>query len=325
LPNRETWPFYCASLYLHLAQDLLRLAARLMERAMEGWVSSHHDMSRDPLHHRLGPRLRSFFEDYLRQQRGLSENTVRSYRDAWKLLLDFGARSRGLGPAQDWLKTVGHLEVDELEEVFRSVKLDCERAYRDLALLCFAYNTGARAQEIASARRRDLGAGPSPCIRIRGKGGREREVPLWEGTLRVLGQYLRDHRPQARDAFHGSHLFLGVRGRALTRFQVRRILVGYFRQAAERKPSLRRKRLTAHSMRHTTAVHLLQSGAEANVIRTWLGHASIESSQVYLDLDLAPRRAILERLITPQFAALCLGQTEPRQDEGDLMEWLESL
>ena len=89
---------------------------------------------------------------------------------------------------------------------------------------------------------------------------------------------------------------------------------------------MRKKRLRAHSMRHTTAVHLLQGGAVPNVINAWLGHSSVESSQVYLDLDLRRKRAVLDSLVTPEFTRLLLEpEKDCSEDKMALIEWLEKL
>jgi site-specific recombinase XerD len=219
---------------------------------------------------------------------------------------------------------IGYLETEELRAVLESVLLDCSRAYRDLTLLVFAYNTAARVHEVARARCTDIviPTGVCPYIRIRGKGGKDREIPLWEGTRKLLEGYQQSYRPQARD----TSLFLSVRGTPLTRFQVGRIITHYIRKATINCPSMARKRLVAHSLRHTTAVHLLQAGVELNVIRSWLGHASIDSLQCYLDLNLTAKKEILETLVTPVFTNLLLHRAAPEAHEDiDLLDWLGKL
>jgi len=340
---------------------------------------------------RLNGYLRSFFKEYLRIQRGLSTNTIQSYRDSWCLLLRYGIEHKEMPKVEDWRiyqvdrqlildfliylederqvcartrnlrlaaihaffaylriyepeldlhclrilsipskKTrrtiIGFLEPDELLLVLQSVSLQNPLGHRDLALLTFAYNTGARVHEIANACKNHIIPGNSPVIRILGKGEKERIVPLFEGTLRLLEAYLRKYRVNPKSPAHSGYLFLSNRGQKLTRFQVGRIITGYIREAAKSCPSMRKKRLRAHSMRHTTAVHLLQSGAEPNVIKAWLGHSSIESSQVYLDLDLRTKREVLDLLVTPGFANLLLqAKKNCSEDNMTLIEWLEKL
>lgn len=348
-------------------------------------------MTRDPRYRRLTAYLRPFFTDYLKVHRGLSLNTLRSYRDTWRLLFSYGCKERNMQKPEQWRihqvnralildflvyleqerqvsaatrncrlaglhvffsyltksepelelhcrriltipskKTshtvVGFLDSDEMEAVLRAVPQDGPLAKRDLALLVFAYNTGARVSEIAQARLSHIIPGPSPCVRIVGKGNRERIVPLWEGTLRVIQSYVRLHRAPPHDPLEASYLFLGSGGKRLTRFHVGRIITRYFKKASEQCPAMRKKKLTAHSMRHTTAVHLLQGGAEMNTIKTWLGHSSVESTQIYLGLDLRKKRDILDRLITPEFATLIAEKNRGYTgDKRSLIQWLESL
>jgi site-specific recombinase XerD len=219
---------------------------------------------------------------------------------------------------------IGYLETEELRAVLESVVLDCPRAYRDLALLVFTYNTAGRVQEVAGARTTDIIApdGTSPYVRICGKGNKEREIPLWEGTQKLLERYRRDHRRQTQE----TTLFLSLRGTPLTRFQVGRIITRYLREAAKECPAMAQKRLVAHSMRHTTAVHLLQAGAELNVIRSWLGHTSIDSLQPYLDLNLATKREVLESLVNPVFTNLLLHRPgQEAEEDFNLLDWLGKL
>ncbi len=221
---------------------------------------------------------------------------------------------------------IGYLETEELRAVLESVNLDCPRAYRDLALLVFTYNIAGRVQEVAGARSTDIFVPheTSAYVRIRGKGDKERDVPLWEGTQKLLERYRKDYRPTGS---RSTTLFLSVRGTPLTRFQVGRIITHYLREATKKHPAMAKKRLVAHSMRHTTAVHLLQAGVEVNVIRAWLGHASIDSLQPYLDLDLATKREVLGSLVTPVFTNILLHQgvgSEAKEDI-NLLDWLGNL
>lgn len=345
----------------------------------------------DVRYRRLNSYLRSFFSDYLKIQRGLSTNTIKSYRDSWALLLRYGIEVKKIRKPENWRinqvdrqlildfltyleeerhvlprtrncrlagihaffeylrmceseleshclrilmipfkkyrrSIIGFLESDELLSVLRSVSLEKPLSYRDLALLVFAYNTGARVHEIANALKNHIIPGKSPCIRILGKGGKERIVPLWEGTLKLLEVYLRKYRTCPRDSTQSQYLFLSNRGQKLTRFQVGRIITRYIDKASEKCPGIRKKRLSAHSMRHTTAVHLLQAGAEENTIKAWLGHSSVESTQIYLDLDLQRKREVLDCLITPEFAKLFLqGKKEYSGNDIALIKWLDTL
>jgi site-specific recombinase XerD len=220
---------------------------------------------------------------------------------------------------------LGHLETDELKLVLESIPLKNAKARRDLALMVFAYNTGARVHEIATARHSRIIRGPAPYIRILGKRRKERETPLWDGTLRLLDAYTERYRAKPRTPVDEDFLFLSSTGGCLTRFTVSRIISHYFTIAAAQLPSLSKKGLTAHSMRHTTAVHLLQSGADINVIRTWLGHASNESLAVYLGLDLKHKRQALQHIITPEFAQICLQHCPENSQSLPIADFLNKL
>lgn len=220
---------------------------------------------------------------------------------------------------------LGYLEPDELNLVLKCIQLKNAKARRDLALMVFAYNTGARVHEISGARHSRITRGLAPCIRILGKGGKERETPLWEGTLRLLDAYTDQYRAKPRTLVDEDFLFLSSTGGCLTRFTVSRIISRYINVAAAQLPALRKKGLTGHSMRHTTAVHLLQSGAELNVIRTWLGHASNESLAVYLGLDLKHKRLTLEHIITPEFAQICLQHCPENSASLPIVDFLNKL
>ncbi len=348
-------------------------------------------MSRDPLHQRLTPPLKTFFAEHLPCHQGVSPNTIKAYRDSWTLLLRFGTKERKLGSPEEWsiqhidrqlvldfltylervrkvcVRTrnarlaavhsffhylhglrpelerhcrqilsiptkrchkplLGHLEVDELRAVLTGVKLHSPKERRDLALLVFAYNTGARVHEMAQARHSHILRGKAPSIRIIGKGKKMREVPLWDSTIRLLDLYTDRFRPKPSGPTASDYLFLSMRGQALTRHTVSRLIGHYITEAAKNMPSLNRKHLTAHSMRHTTAVHLLQSGVEMNVIRTWLGHASNNSLQIYLGLDISRKRDILEHIITPELERICTEEDLVKEDNPtDILGFLDSL
>lgn len=221
---------------------------------------------------------------------------------------------------------LGHLEVDELRAVLAGVKLHSSKGRRDLALLVFAYNTGARVHEMANARHSHILRGKAPSIRILGKGQKIREVPLWDSTIRLLDLYTAHFRPKPCGPTAKDYLFVSMRGQALTRYTVSRLISHHIAEAGKSLPSLNRKNLTAHSLRHTTAVHLLQSGVEMNVIRTWLGHASNASLQVYLGLDISRKRDILEHIITPELERICTDEIRVEDNNpNDFLDFLDSL
>jgi site-specific recombinase XerD len=122
--------------------------------------------------------------------------------------------------------------------------------------------------------------------------------------------------PLAEDVY----LFVNAAGRPLTRFGLGHIVRTRAAAAATSRPALARLRITPHTFRHTTALHLLQSGVELNVVRSWLGHASIETTHAYIEIDLQMKRAAIDVVAPP-----ALKSSPPRWKNPDLLAWLEAL
>jgi len=212
------------------------------------------------------------------------------------------------------------LERDEIAALFASLPAHGRHALRDRALLLLLYNTGARAQEVADLRVEHLDLDASPRVRLRGKGDKWRTCPLWEDTARLLAALLdqvgsRD-KPQAP-------IFASFRGEALTRFGIYRVVR---RRAAplERGKPAPARRLTPHVFRHTTAVHLLESGVEVNVIRGWLGHASPETTNRYAEIT-ARLKAEALRVCEPPGSHGGFSRKPMWRDDPALLKWLASL
>jgi integrase/recombinase XerD len=186
-------------------------------------------------------------------------------------------------------------------------------------LLSFLFNTGARVSEAVGLQACDLRLTLPASVLLRGKGRKERVCPLWPETARAL----RTHLEKQGTGLHESRsVFLNHRGQPLTRFGVGVILQKQLRRAAQKLPSLKDKRLHPHSLRHSTAVHLLRSGVDLSTIANWLGHVSVNTTNKYLTLDLETKRAALAKA-KPILARghRCGGW---RKDQS-LMKWLESL
>ncbi|WP_431273202.1 tyrosine-type recombinase/integrase [Variovorax ureilyticus] len=174
---------------------------------------------------------------------------------------------------------VGYLEKPELDALLQVPDRRTSIGARDYALLLFLYNTGARADEAATLRVGNLLLGSSPAVRILGKGSKWRVCPLWPQTTAVL-------RPLARDRGPEDSVFKGRTGDPMTRFGVHRVVTTCAALAANHFPSLIGKRVSPHIIRHTTAVHLLRAGVDINTIRAWLGHVSLDTTNVYAEVDL---------------------------------------
>ncbi len=193
--------------------------------------------------------------------------------------LDWCSQVRSV-PFKKATKTViGYLDKPEMEALLRAPDRRTSLGLRDHALLLFLYNSGARADEAASLRVSNLQLGTSPSVRILGKGNKWRVCPLWPVTVTTL-------RPLVADKGAEDQVFRGRTGEPMTRFGVHRIVKTVAMAAGKRVESMQGKRISPHTLRHTTAVHLLRAGVDINTIRAWLGHVSIDTTQVYAEVDL---------------------------------------
>jgi len=218
-----------------------------------------------------------------------------------------------------------YLEPEELGRLFQSVDPSTPQGFRDLTMLRYFYNTGSRISEVAGARTAWLSLENPPEVTICGKGGKSRVCPLFPTTAEMLRVYLRQERRQPRRGYE-DFLFLTRRGTAFRRQSLWKLIHGYFRRTADVMPSLRRKHLTPHSLRHTTAVHLLRAGVEGNLIKAWLGHADVESTSQYLDLDLDKKREALDRFLKLDVERMVPGPGSIRAPlPAYIVSWLERL
>lgn len=330
-------------------------------------------------HTTLAAALRAFFVEHLPLARGLSRNTVKSYRDAIVLLLRFLAKHHAcdvvdldvphLGP-DELVAFLDHLEsdrgngtssrnarlaavrsfarylaashpesiencqrvlavptkrgptrtIDYLEgNEFRAMFDAASKSLRDRALLLTFLNTGARVTELLGICPADIKLERPLQVHLFGKGRKERVCPLWPRTADALRVLLAETGliPSSRD-----RVFRNVRGEPLTRFGARYILRKYARLAQESTPSLSRKSVHPHKLRHTAAVQLLQAGVDLITISQWLGHASVETTNRYIVVDLEAKRAALDKarpLMEPE-PALTAWRTDT-----SVLAWLQAL
>ena len=162
---------------------------------------------------------------------------------------------------------------------------------RDCILLLFAIQTGLRVSELITLKVKDITLGIVANVRCMGKGRKERCVPISKETSNILHAWL-----QERNATPDDPLFPNARGKHLSPDGVEYILKKHVNIAQNKCDSLRKKRISPHVLRHTTAVNLLQAGVDQSVIALWLGHESVETTQVYLDADLAYKEKILMKM-----------------------------
>jgi site-specific recombinase XerD len=163
---------------------------------------------------------------------------------------------------------------------------------RDHALLLTTLQTGMRLSEVTGLKRQDVTFGTGAHVEIHGKGRKQRVVPLCKSVAAVLAAWLDEP-----DRDQGEFVFPSIRGGRLSADGVDRLLKKHIAVASERCPSLKQKHVTFHCLRHTTAMDLLHAGVEQTVIALWLGHESIDTTQIYLDADLALKEKILAKTI----------------------------
>lgn len=189
---------------------------------------------------------------------------------------------------------LGFLSREEIEAILAAPDRSTWSGHRDQVMLATFYNTGARVSEIIALRTKDAQLEHNLCLHLHGKGRKERSVPLWKSTAAMIKEWRRraDARPDAP-------LFPNRDGTTLSRSGVEKRLRAAVIVAAERCPSLRQRRISPHSIRRTTAMHLLQSGVDITVIALWLGHESPATTHLYLEADLSMKEQALKRVAEP--------------------------
>ena len=299
--------------------------------------------------------LESFFTKRLIAQRRASPHTIGSYRDTFRLLLQFAEKRLGKAPSRLTLEDlqapflgafldnlesaranaprsrnlrlaairsffryialkapqysgliqhvitipnkqqprplVGFLTRPEIDALLAAPDRDTWLGRRNHALLLTVVQTGLRLSEITSIRRQDVSLGKGAHIRCEGKGRKERCTPLAKSTVIVLTAWIRE---QGED--DGTRiLFPTAQGGRLSADAVQHLVRKYAAAAQETCPSLTDKRVSPHLLRHTTAMELLLSGVDRTLIALWLGHESVETTQIYLDANLAIKEEILAK------------------------------
>ncbi len=189
---------------------------------------------------------------------------------------------------------LGFLSREEVEAILHAPDRSTWSGQRDAVLLATLYNTGARVSEITGLQVRDVTLDCQVVVQLHGKGRRDRVVPLWKSTASALRAWLA-HIARTPDA----PAFPSRAGRRLSRSGVQDRLRRAVATAAKRCPSLLRRRISPHTLRHTTAMHLLQSGVDLTVIALWLGHANPTTTHLYLEADLAMKEKALNLVADP--------------------------
>lgn len=279
----------------------------------------------------LGPTLQAFFSERLLAQRRASPHTIAAYRDAFCLLLGFAERKTGKTPRNTRLaaihslyryaalnhpeqagligrilaippkrferEIVTFLTDPEVEALLAAPDRSTFIGRRDHALLLLAVQTGLRVSELTGLRCEDVVAGTGAHVRCRGKGRKERATPLTTTTASVLKAWIDE-----LDTDPAGSLFPTRQRKPLSRYGVAVLVARHARAAAALCPSLAAKQVPPHVLRHTAAMRLLHAGVDTAVIALWLGHESVETTQIYVHADLSLKERALART-TPIGAA----------------------
>jgi site-specific recombinase XerD len=223
-------------------------------------------------------------------------------------------RVSGVPLKKDEQKLLDHFEPEEMEAIIDAASTADADGRRNRALLLLLYNTGCRASELSSIGISDVTFARPQHVRILGKGRRWRTVPLWERTAAALREMLRD-RSDEDDA-----LFIGQRQNRITRYGVLYVVREHAKLVMDRFPELRKRRLSPHTVRHTTAVALLRATSDIDAVSKVLGHASIETTRIYTAKDRSQLAQTINRIATDILPAP--STFAPSQD---VLRWLEKL
>lgn len=212
-------------------------------------------------------------------------------------------------------KVLDYLSEKEVEAILDATDTQKWCGKRDRALFTLMYNTGARVSEIVELKVSNVQIeAKSGVIRFWGKGRKERMLPLWKSTIQILRQWINSNRYDGN-----TPLFPNNRGGKMTRSAVTKRLDDLAKKAEVKCPSLKKQKVSPHIIRHSTAMHLLQSGVDITGIAQWLGHESIETTHIYIASDMKMKEKALGALHDPKLGI------QRFQPKGSLLEFLENV
>lgn len=278
----------------------------------------------------LEPEAVLDFLDHLEHDRNNNQSTRNQRLAAIKSFLHYAAREnpelmlpneriQAIRSKKTDHKPPPSLSVGQVHAILDSIDTAPLIGLRDKALIQLLYNTGARVQEIADLRINDLRFEKPATVTLTGKGRKTRTIPLWDETVQHIQAYL---HTREYAGIRSDHLFLNNKGLPLTRFGIGRRIEHHGKNASEKCPSLKDLTITPHVFRHTTALHLIETGSDITIVKEWLGHADIKTTSQYIEVSVARKRNALEKLPPP-------GSGErvemPKWKEPGILEFLTSL
>ena len=283
---------------------------------------AHRSKSRLQIDDLTAQCVRQFLA-YLEDERGCSAATRNQRLTAIRTLvgfvasrqpayLDLCAQLGEIAQKKSVSKPIDWLSEEQIKALLKSPDLNTCLGRGEYALLQFLYNTGARVSEAVVLTVSDLdfnaGGNRVALVTLHGKGGKTRQCPLWSQTADRLAELIKDRPPDAR-------VFVNCNARPYTRSGISQVV----KRCAARVPSLKGRTVTPHVLRHTCACHLLLAGNDINTVRAWLGHVSLDTTNIYAQIDLRMKTKAVQ---------LCeQAAVEPQHPwrEGDLMDFLKSL
>ncbi|MDA3923454.1 MAG: tyrosine-type recombinase/integrase [Kiritimatiellae bacterium] len=267
------------------------------------------------------------FLDSIEQERGCTANTRNARLAAIRSLFAFIAREepvlveqcqqvRSIPLKRTRHKSIDYLKEEEMQAVLDAVDINSRTGIRDKALLMLLYNTGARVSEIIGIELTDLQLNKAPQVKLHGKGNKDRSCPLWSETVTALNAYIRQRTPKDPET---KQIFLNANRGPITRFGIRHVTRKYGFLAQVKQPALKAKPLNPHRIRHTTAMHLLHANNEITMISYWLGHAVLNTTHMYVEIDMEMKRKMLETVDAPK------DKSKPPWKKPSMLRWLEKL
>ena len=216
-------------------------------------------------------------------------------------------------------KLVGYLSKEDLADILAQPDMRTRSGRRDAVLLSLLYDTGARVQELIDLSAGDVRLAPPAQVRLFGKGRKMRAVPLMDPTTQLLRDYLCENgldRPEKSEA----PVFENRRDGRLTRWGVRYILDKHVQAVRDARPGFTQP-VTPHTLRHSKGMHLLQAGVSLDIIRDFLGHEGVTTTQVYARANLEMKRKALEKVADmPAFP-----DVPSWKRDRSLLDWLQAL
>jgi site-specific recombinase XerD len=204
-------------------------------------------------------------------------------------------RILAIPPKKAETRLVRHLTVEEIHALLNAPAPSGWDGLRDRAMLHLCFAAGLRVSELVGLQLKDLTLQPQASILVHGKGRRERCLPLWKVTTTALRAWL-----GVRGTLPAPEVFVGARGQSLTRSGFEYILAKHVEAAAKSCPSLAAKRVSPHVLRHTCALTVLQATKDLRKVSLWLGHAHMQTTEMYTRADPSVKLEALESMIAPK-------------------------